>query len=96
VLKKKNRKFLFQEFAKAEIQFNWLDQYLFIPGDGNPGFDIVSFEIDPRNNIRFAVCIECRYSQPNTILNMEDVVKNYQLAVDQITRKNSILKLTAS
>jgi hypothetical protein len=92
VLQKKKKKFLQTNFADAKFELHYLESKLIIPGAGNPGFDMVSFEVDIKTKAMCAVCIECRYSRPGacTMLKKSDVLSKYDLAVDQITRNQSV------
>ncbi len=89
IVKKKRRQPLKTNFADAAIKSSWLDSRFFVPVDGNPGFDLLSFEIEHQTKETFAVCIECRFSQPesSTVLSKHQVLQKYKLAVSQITGK---------
>lgn len=56
-------------------------QYIILPADSNPGFDIAIFEQDIKSKELVVLAIECRYSNPqsHTSIQLEEIKQKLKL-----------------
>jgi hypothetical protein len=64
-----------------------LNSMVLVPGDGNPGFDLINFETT-ENGRSIAIAVECRFSAPGTTtqLSLDEVKEKRRLTESELEK----------